>query len=60
MKMYELWLAIQQSGNRKHVKVYVQAENQIDAKQLISRQYSGTDTKITGLPREVKQNIPKK
>ena len=59
MKMYELWLAIQQSGNKKHVKVVVQAENQIDAKQLVSRQYAGTDTKIVRNPIEVRPSKPK-
>lgn len=54
MKMYELMIALQQSGNPKNVKVVVQADNLITAKQMVQAQYAGSKTRIVTIPKEVK------
>jgi hypothetical protein len=55
MKMYELMLSLKQPGNRKNVKIQVQAPDQITAKQLVQASYAGSDTRIVGGPKEIKQ-----
>lgn len=55
MKMYELMLSLKQPGNRKNVKIQIQAPNQITAKQLAQASYAGTDTRIVAGPKEIKQ-----
>lgn len=60
MKMYEILASIKQAGNRRNVKIVVQADNQIVAKELANAEYSGSDLKLIGLPREIKSPKPKK
>lgn len=55
MKIYELMLSLKQPGNRKNTKVQVQAPDQVTAKQLVKAMYAGSDTRIIGGPKEIKQ-----
>ena len=60
MKVYEILASLKQPSNQKIIKIRVHADDIRTAQQLAQAEYAGSDLRIRGIPKEIKEPKLKK